>query len=295
MEFRVLEYFLAVAREQNITRAAESLHLTQPTLSRQLRDLEEELGKPLFIRGKRRITLTEDGLFFKKRAEEMVRLAWQTKAEMALSDGRIAGDIYIGAGESPSMRRVIQVAAGLQREHPEVRFHLTSGDADDLLERLDRGLFDFCILYGGIDQSKYDYLSLPYRERWGILMQKGDAFEEKEVLKTEDLWDRPLILSRHSLRLPSFFRWLGKPLEELRIVGSYNLVYNGALMVQEGMGYLLTLEGLVNTDNTGLCFRRLTPAHTLELSMVWRKDAARTKAAKAWMRRFREVLEKEEK
>lgn len=290
MELRVLEYFLAVAREQSITRAAEFLHITQPTLSRQLTELEQELGQQLLVRGKRKVTLTEAGCFFRKRADEIVSLAERTQAEMKYTGTTIAGDIYIGTGESGSIRNILRVARQLQLAYPHLHFHLTSGDSDDLVDRLDKGLFDFCILYGDIDQSKYEYLTLPYRETWGLLLRRDDPLSSKPEITPQDLWDKPLILSRHSLSFSGFFKWLGKKPEELNITATYNLVYNSTFMAEEGMGYVLTLENLVNTQGTPLCFRRIEPVAEVQLSLVWKKYQTQSRAASAFISALEESI-----
>lgn len=181
MELRVLEYFLAVAREQSITAAADFLHLTQPTLSRQLRELEEEFGKQLFLRGSRKVTLTEAGVYFRQKAEEIVTLARRAEEEMKNTDKSIVGDIYIGAGETDAIRNIVSVARDLQKQYGGIRFHIISGDTADLTDRLDKGLFDFCLLLGEIDQSKYEYLTLPYTDTWGVLMRKDSPLAAKEA------------------------------------------------------------------------------------------------------------------
>lgn len=290
MELRVLEYFLAVAREQSITRAAEFLHITQPTLSRQLADLEQEFGKQLFIRGKRKLTLTDDGLFLRKRAEEIVSLAQRTAQEMKSPCDSLSGDIYIGAGESVSIRNLFRVAQQIQSAFPEVHFHLTSGDSADLVDRLDKGLFDFCVLYGEIDQSKYEYMNLPYQETWGLLMQKSFPLAAKQQIEIKDLWDIPLIMSRQIISSPGFFKWLGKKPEELNITNTYNLAYNGALMVEEGMGCLVTLDGLVNTLGTDLCFQRIEPERSLSLSVVWKKYQTLSRAAEKFITELEQAV-----
>ncbi len=211
MELRVLEYFLAVAREQSISAAADFLHLTQPALSRQLKDLEEEFGKQLFLRGNRKITHTEDGMYFRKKAEEIVTLAHRTEAEMKNTDQTIVGDIYIGAGETDAVGNLLRVAYELQKEFDGIHFHIISGDTADLTDRLDKGLFDFCLLLGEIDQSKYEYLPLPYTDTWGILMRRDSPLAEKDTIQARDLWDKPLILSRQTLQAPQFMRWFEKP------------------------------------------------------------------------------------
>jgi DNA-binding transcriptional LysR family regulator len=283
MELRVLEYFLAVAREHSISAAAEFLHLTQPTLSRQLKDLEDEFGKQLFIRGNRKVTLTEDGVYFRKKAEEIVTLAQRTEAEMKNTDQTIAGDIYIGAGETDAVHNLIRVAHQLQKEFGGIHFHITSGDTADLTDRLDKGLFDFCLLLGEIDQSKYEYLSLPYTDTWGILMHKDSPLAEKKAIQARDLWNKPLIISRQILNVPKFMRWFEKPASELNIVATYNLAFNASIMAREHMGYVLTLDKLINTEGTDLCFRPLSPKQTIGMVLVWKKYQPKSKAAEKFI------------
>ncbi len=283
MELRVLEYFLAVAREQSISAAADFLHLTQPTLSRQLKDLENEFGKQLFIRGNRKVTLTEDGIYFRKKAEEIVTLAHRTEAEMKNTDQTIVGDIYIGAGETDAVHNIARVAHELQKQYNGIHFHIISGDTVDLTDRLDKGLFDFCLLLGEIDQSKYDYLPLPYTDTWGVLMRKDSPLAEKEAIRARDLWDKPLILSRQMLNVSQFMRWFGKSASELNITATYNLAFNASIMAQERMGYVLTLDKLINTEGTDLCFRPLSPKQTVGMVLVWKKYQPQSKAAEKFI------------
>lgn len=290
MEIRVLEYFLAVAREQSISAAADFLHLTQPTLSRQLKDLENEFGKQLFIRGNRKITLTQDGLYFRKKAEEIVTLTHRTEAEMKNTDQTVVGDIYIGAGETDAVGNIAKVAHNLQNQFGGIRFHIISGDTADLTDRLDKGLFDFCLLLGEIDQSKYEYLSLPYTDTWGILMHKDSPLAEKEAVRARDLWDKPLILSRQILNAPQFMRWFEKPAAELHIIATYNLAFNASIMAREHMGYVLTLDKLINTKGTNLCFRPLSPKQTIGMSLVWKKYQPQSKAAEKFIEALSNIL-----
>ncbi len=283
MELRVLEYFLAVAREQSISAAADFLHLTQPTLSRQLKDLEEEFGKQLFIRGNRKVTLTEDGVYFRKKAEEIVTLAQRTEAEMKNTDQSLVGDIYIGAGETDAVGNLVSVAHELQKQHTGIHFHITSGDTADLTDRLDKGLFDFCLLLGEIDQSKYEYLSLPYRDTWGVLMRKDSTLAGKKAIEARDLWDKPLILSRQMLHVPQFMGWFEKSASELHITATYNLAFNASIMAREHMGYVLTLDKLINTEGTDLCFRPLSPKQTVGMALVWKKYQPQSKAAEKFI------------
>ena len=283
MELRVLEYFLTVAREQSITRAAELLHITQPTMSRQLMQLESEFGKKLFIRGNRKITLTEEGKYLLKRAEEIISLSRRTEDEMKNQINTLSGDIYIGTGESASVRHIIKVAHKIQKEYPDVRFHFTSGDSIDLIDRLDKGLFDFCILYGETDRSKYDCLLLPYKERWGVLMHNQSELAVLDRIKPEYLRDKPLIVSRQMLDSPGYFDWLGAKRENLNIINSYNLAFTGTLMASEQMGYVLTLADLINIEGTELCFKEIDPMLELNISLVWKKHKVNSKIAEKFI------------
>lgn len=288
MELRVLQYFLAVAREQNISAAAHSLHLTQPTLSRQLRELEEELGKQLMIRGNRKITLTQDGMLLRKRAEEILDLVGRTEKELAQSDETVSGDVYIGTGETDGVREIARAAHAVQQHYPNILFHIVSGDAVDVCERLDKGLLDFGILLGDIDKTKYCYLELPMKDTWGVLMQRSSPLAEKESISPQDLWDKPLILSRQVDNKSGLYRWLGKEPSDLHTVSTYNLIYNASLMVAEGMGYAFALDKLVNTAGSDLCFRPLNPRLELGMYLVWKKSQSFSRA----MELFQEQLQK---
>lgn len=290
MELRVLQYFLAVAREQNISAAAQSLHLTQPTLSRQLKEMEEELGKQLMVRGSRKIVLTEEGMLLRKRAEEILDLVGRTEKEIAQSDDTVSGDIYIGTGETDGMRQIARTAKQLQEHSPGIHFHIVSGDAVDVCERLDKGLLDFGVLLGDIDKIKYHYLELPMKDTWGVLMRRDSPLAQQERILPQDLWDKPLILSRQVDNKSGLYRWLGREPEQLHTVATYNLIYNASLMVDEGMGYAFTLDKLVNTRGSQLCFRTLEPKLELGMYLVWKKSQIFSKAAELFLERLREQL-----
>ncbi len=291
MDLRVLQYFLAVAREESISAAAQSLHLTQPTLSRQLKELEEELGKQLLIRGNRRITLTEEGMLLRKRAEEILDLVRRTEKEVTQSDDLVGGEVYIGTGETDGMRQIARTANQIQREHPGIQFHVVSGDAMDVCERLDKGLLDFGILLGDFDRIKYHYMELPMQDVWGVLMQRSSPLAGKEAVTPQDLWDKPLILSRQMGNKSGLYRWLQKEPAELHTVATYNLIYNASLMVDEGMGYAFTLDKLVNTRGSSLCFRPLEPRMELGMCLVWKKYQVFSKAAELFLSRLRQQVE----
>lgn len=290
MELRVLRYFLAVVKEESITAASETLHVTQPTLSRQLMELEEEFGKKLFIRGNRKITLTDEGILLRKRAEEIVELVEKTETEITASDEIINGDIYIGGGETDAMRIIAHIVKKLQEKYPQVKYHLFSGNADDVTERLDRGLLDFGVVIEPANIQKYDYLKLPATDTWGVLMRKDSPLAQNTVIKPKDLHNIPLLCSRQSMVGKGISQWIGKDFEKLDIVATYNLVYNASLMVEEGIGYALSLDKLVNTTgNSALCFKPLEPKLEVGLNIVWKKSQVFSKAAK----KFLEMLESE--
>ena len=272
MELRVLRYFLAVAREENISRAAETLHTSQPSLSRQLKELEEELGKTLFLRGKRKITLTEEGRLLRKRAEEIVDLADRTTRELTADGDILAGDVYIGAGETEGMKLIAKAAGALAQSCPDIHLHIVSGDRVDIIEQLDRGLIDFALLVGDADMSRYEHILLPHRDTWGILMPKAHPLAKKTTIAPADLRNEPLLLSRQIKDGSPFLVWIGRRLSQLNVVGTHNLIYNASLMVEEGLGLAVTLDGLINTAGTSpLCYRPLSPALTVELRLVWKR------------------------
>lgn len=291
MDIRVLQYFLAVAREASITKAAESLNMTQPPLSRQLKELEEELGKQLFIRGKRRVTLTEEGMILRKRAEEMVELMEKTKAEVSSSGENISGEIYIGGGETEGIRLIAKAAEKIQRKHPGISYHLFSGNADDVTERLDRGLLDFGILIEPADIKKYDFIRLPTKDRWGLLMRRDHPLAEKNGIQPEDLQGLPLIASRQSLAHNELSGWLGKQYDSLQIVTTYNLLYNASLMVEEKVGCALCLDHIIpEYENSPLCFRPLEPQIEVGLDIVWKKYQVFTKPATLFLNTLQEEI-----
>lgn len=282
MEIRVLEYFMAVAREQSISGAAKHLHLTQPTLSRQLKEFEEELGKQLFIRGKRKITLTDDGVLLRKRAEEIIDLVQKTEAEVSSSNEYISGDVYIGAGETEGIRTLVAAANKMQKKHPYVRFNVESGDAIDVLYKLDKGLIDFGLILGNFDKTKYDFIQLSAKDKWGLLVKSNSAFAEKKCITPEDLIDKPIIISRQVYRNNDLSGWFGKNFSKMKFVATCNLIFNGSIMVDEGMGYALTLDKLI-TNYEKFRFIPLKPELQIEMHLVWKKYQIFSKAASAFL------------
>lgn len=295
MDIRVLQYFLTVAKEGSITRAAEALHMTQPPLSRQLKDLEDELGKQLFVRGSKKITLTEDGVLLRKRAEEIVELMNKTKAELSADDGSISGDIYIGSGETDAFSTIADIAKELQSEYPHIRYHIYSGDAERISERLDKGLLDFglLVMVEPFDPAKYDYVRLPAKDRWGVLMRSDSPLARKSTVAPEDLWKLPLIVSHQSAASGEVFEWLKKSINEANVVAFYDLLYNASRFVKSGLGYAIALDKLTNIGDGGdLCFRPLEPTLEAGLCIVWKRNQVFSKAAAKFIGEIRGKIEK---
>jgi len=289
MEIRVLKYFIAIVTEQSILDAAESLHLSQPTLSRQIKDMEEELGKQLFIRGSRKITLTEEGMILRKRAEEILDLVQKTENEITLSN-LICGDIFIGTGETDGVRFIAKSAKMLNEQYPDIHYHIVSGDSVDIIEKLDRGLIDFAVLVGNVDISKYNYMELPIKDMWGVLMKKDSSLAQKECITPQDLWEKPLIVSRQAIKGNDLTQWLKKDISQLNIIAHYNLVYNASLMVDEGLGYALCLDKIINVTDTTLCFKPFQPKLEVGLNIVWKKYQILSKASEKFLEKLKEIL-----
>ena len=294
MEFRLLEYFLAVAREQNITAAAESLHISQPALSTQLKALEAELGKQLLIRGvkgSRKVILTEEGMILRKRAEEMISLMRRTEEEITGSNETIAGNVFIGTGETETVRLFAQVAKKLQQKYPDIRYHISSGNAEHVLEYLDKGLIDFGLLFTEIDSQKYEAIPVPIKDTWGVLMRKDSPPAEKEAICPEDLWDKPLIFPHQRGDNTYLSHWLQREETELHIVATYNLIFNASLLVDEGLGYALCYDKLINTQGSNLCFRPFSPRLEARGFIVWKKYQVFSKAANLFLQCLNEMID----
>lgn len=297
MEIRVLKYFLAVAREGSITGAANSLHLTQPTLTRQLQDIEKELKQQLFIRGKHKVTLTPEGMILRKRAQEIVDMVEKTEAEFQSISDIVSGDIYIGGGETDSMKYIAEIIKEIQADYPDIKFHIQSGNAEDITEKLDKGLLDFGILIQPVDLSKYDHLTLPEKDIWGVVMRKDSPLAKKKCVKLEDLKGLPLLNSRQAMRKTSskneFIEWFKGEYENMNTVATFNLVYNAAVMVKQGVGYAITLDKLVDiSDESKLCFRPLSPKLESGLDIVWKKYQVFSPAAKLFLERLQTKFDK---
>lgn len=297
MELRVLEYFLTVAREQSITAAAEALHISQPALSTQLKAMETELGKQLLIRGvkgSRKIVLTEEGMILRKRAEEILSLVRRTENEITQSDQTIAGDVFIGTGETEIVRLFAMVAKKLQKKYPDIQYHISSGNAEHVLEYLDKGLIDFGLLFTEIDSQKYETIPVPVKDTWGVLMRRDSSLAQKESIFPEDLWDKPLIISQQKGDHRYLERWLHREESELHIVATYNLLFNASLLVDEGLGYALCYDKLINTQGSNLCFRPFSPQLEAPGFIVWKKYQMFSKAANAFLQSLKEFLASED-
>ena len=271
MEIRVLRYFLETAREGNMTRAAERLFISQPTMSKQLKELENELGAKLFIRSNYSIRLTEAGMLLRDRAEDILSLVDKTEAEFKSLEETNSGDIFVGAPESEAMSLFAEAVHSLQKNYPRIRCNIYSGNLSDVCERLDKGLLDFAIVMSYVDLSKYNYLELPMKDTWGILMRKDDPLAGKSSFAASDLDKLPLICSRQWIDQESP-RWLGAAAKDMNIVATYNLVFNGSVMVRAGMGYAVVLDKLVNTgEESDLTFIPLSGVPQAEMYVIWRK------------------------
>ena len=287
MEIRVLRYFLETAREGNMTRAAERLFISQPTMSKQLKELEEELGTKLFIRSNYSIRLTEAGMLLRERAEDILSLVDKTEAEFKSLEEISGGDIYVGAPESEAMGHFAEVVRDLQKEYPKIRCNIYSGDLDSVCDRLDKGLLDFAMVMSYVDLSKYSYLKMPAKDTWGLLIPREDLLAQKEALTVPELKGLPLICSKQWTD-HEFPQWFGPAGGEANIVATYNLAYNGSVMVKSGMGYAVVLDHLIDTGPaSGLVFRSLLDVPQLEMYVIWRKYQTFTPIAELLMNMLR--------
>ena len=290
MELIQMKYFLAVAREESISKAADFLYITQPSLTRQIQKMEKEVGQPLFTRGKK-MRLTEAGQLLRRRAEEILSLYEKTERELMCPQASIGGDVYIGGGETRAMKYLLDAAQKMREQFPNIKLHIHSGDIADVCEHIDKGLLDFGLVIEPADLSRYESLRLPYCEVWGLLMEKTHPLAAKESISPQDLRGIPLIQSRHSLLRSNVTEWYRSVSEELNVVATYNLIYNAALMTQSGIGCVLSIDGLVNTTGESkLCFRPLTPPVTAHVDVIWKKYQLFSQAAQIFLQFLREEL-----
>lgn len=287
MELRTMRYFLAVAREENMTRAAELLHVTQPTLSKQLKALENELGKKLFSRHSFSIQLTEEGVLLRKRAEDLVKMADKITAEFLTLDDCLGGDIYFGLAESYQIRHLAAAIHKFKSIYPDMHYHITSGDTEQVTEKLDKGILDFAVLADEPNTEKYHFLAFPEADVWGVIMPVDCPLADKQAICAEDLIGLPLFCSEQGWKndLP---KWCGNQMDKLHLEGSFRLSYNGSLFVKEGLGYLLTLKNLIDTSpENGLVFRPLFPKLETKIYLIWKKYQVFTPIAERLLELFK--------
>lgn len=271
MEIRVLRYFLEIAREGNMSRAAEALHVSQPTLSKQMKDLEQELEKKLFRRGSASVSLTDEGMLLRKRAEDILEMVDKTADEFKALDNITGGEVHIGCAESHQIKYLAQTIKAFKKKYPLFRYHLTSGNTEQVVERLDRGLIDFAMIVEPPNLSKYNYLEVPETNTWGLVMKKGDALSQKEKISIDDLVGLDLICSVQAMQV-DIPRWCGEKADMLNLSGTINLAYNGSVFVKEGLGYMLSFDKLADTGaDSKLCFRPLTPSLETKMYVIWKK------------------------
>ena len=268
MDIRIMEYYLAVTREGNISAAAEALHVSQPALSRQIKDLEEELGVTLFERGSRKIKLTDEGMILRRRAEEMVRLLQITESEIGQAHNILSGEVHIGAGESLSFHLLSQIAGKIHRSYPDIRFSITSGDTEDLMDQLSNGLIDVALIFSDYDHNQYQGVRLPIEDKLGLMVRKDDPLSSRKKIPVSELKTLPLIIPRAAVELITS----DPELADIHIVAVYNLIYNASLFVEDGVGYAIGFDGLLNTSGDSvLTFIPLASQITQPGSVIWKK------------------------
>ena len=283
MEIRTLRYFLAVAREENMTRAAEILHVTQPTLSKQLKSLEDELGKKLFTRHSFSIQLTDEGILLRNRAEDLVSMADKIEQEFVSLDDITGGELYLGLAESHQIKYLARIIKEFKNRYPNLHYHITSGDTEQIADKLDKGLLDFLVLAEYPDSRKYEYIEFPESDTWGLVMPKNDPLAMKKTIRAKDLAGLPLFCSEQAWN-HEIKEWAGTSFSEMKLEGSFRLAYNGSIFAKEGLGYLLTFDRLVDTsDTSGLVFRPLTPKVETNLYIVWNRYQTFTPIAERFL------------
>ena len=290
MEIRVLRYFLEIAREENMTRAAQRLHISQPSLSKQMKELETELGKKLFVRSNYSIHLTEEGMLLRKRAEDLLSLADKITNEFQTMDDITGGDVFIGCAESHLIKYLAQAVGRLNRRYPGIHYHITSGDTKQVTEKLNRGLFDMAFIVEPPDLSRYNYLEVPETDTWGAIMRKDCPLAEKDSVTIDDLLPYPIFCSEQSAKsdLP---RWCGEKADQLNIMATFNLSNNGAVFVKEGLGICLTFDRLIETTpDSGICFRPITPILHTKMYVIWKKYQVFTAVSKLLLEEITKII-----
>ena len=283
MEIRTLRYFLAVAREENMTRAAELLHVTQPTLSKQLKSLEDELGKKLFTRHSFSIRLTDEGILLRNRAEDLVSMADKIEKEFVSLDDITGGELYLGLAESCQIKYLARAIKDFKKKYPNLHYHITSGDTEQIADKLDKGLLDFLVLAEDPNPRKYEYIAFPEADVWGLIIPEDDKLAAKKMIRVSDLTGLPLFCSEQAW-LDAIKKWAGNRYTDLHLEGSFRLSYNGSVFAREGLGYLLTFDHLVDTsESSGLAFRPLSPRLETKIYLAWNKYQAFTPIAERFL------------
>lgn len=287
MELRVLNYFLMVAREENITKAAQLLHVTQPTLSRQIAQLEEELGVKLFHRSNHNIILTDDGMLLKRRAQELVSLAEKTKQEFSQEE-QLCGMVSIGSGELKGMEFLSEAITSFHYQHPQVRFELFSGNSDDIKDRMEKGLLDMGLLLEPVDVGRYGFVRTNVKEEWSALVSEGSPLAEKESVSPKDFRDVPLILTNRELVQNHIHNWLGEYAKEDNIILSGNLLYNMAVLAKGGLGAIIAIK--LDCQYDGMKYIPLDPKIESDTLLVWKKAQPFSRAAEAFISHVKDML-----
>jgi len=287
VEIRTLRYFLAVAREENMTRAAELLHVTQPTLSKALKALEDELGKKLFTRHSFSIALTEEGVLLRDRAEDLVTMADKIEREFLSLDDITGGELCFGLAESYQIRYLARELCALKAQYPGLKYHITSGDTEQVTEKLDKGLLDFAVICDVPNGKKYDAIAFPEGDTWGLILPAGDALARKEAIRVDDIIGLPLFTSEQGWE-GDIRGWAGERFPELHLEGSFRLAYNASMFVREGLGYQLSFRHLVDiSESSGLAFRPLEPRLESKLYLIWNRYQAFTPIAERFIEQIR--------
>lgn len=286
MEIKNLRYFLAVAREENMSKAAEQLHVSQPTLSKTLKALEEELGKKLFIRHSFSISLTDEGMLLRDRAQDLVAMSDKIEQEFSSLDDITGGDIYFGLAESYQIRYLAREIYKLKEKYPNFTYHITSGDTEQVTEKLDKGILDFAVLCETPDSNKYEYVKFPEADVWGAIISSSHPLAKKKSIHVSDLIGQPLFVSEQSWN-NEIKTWAKERFPKLKLEGSFRLSYNGSVLARENLGILLTFKDLINTEGTDMVFRPLSPELKSELYLIWNKYQAFTPIAEKFLEQIK--------
>ena len=289
MEIKNLRYFLAVAREENMSKAAEQLHVSQPTLSKTLKSLEEELGKKLFVRHSFSISLTDEGMLLRDRAQDLVAMSDKIEQEFSSLDDITGGDIYFGLAESYQIRYLAREIYKLKEKYPNFTYHITSGDTEQVTEKLDKGILDFAVLCETPDSNKYEYVKFPEADVWGAIVPSSHPLAKKKFIHVSDLIGQPLFVSKQSWN-NEIKAWSKDRYQELKLEGSFRLSYNGSVFARENLGILLTFKDLINTEGTDMAFRPLSPELKSELYLIWNKYQTITPIAGKFLEQIKKAF-----